>query len=225
MRNISLFVPREKRRIFLRPLTALVSLACCVAFLFSGCSSSRLASVWMDPAYNLGPMKSMMVISMSKNPLRRRLWEDNFITELRKYGVDAIPSYSLFPGNLPDTNQINNMIRKHNNDGLLLISRLPTQIQYKTSSAYVSQTPVTAYNHWRKKYVTRLEEVYHPEQVDSVKIVRYEVDIWAARESSHLVWSGICTITQPVSSKQVHDETVGLIGPKLSKSGILPLKQ
>jgi hypothetical protein len=196
-----------------------------VAFFFSACASSRLASVWRDPAYNLGPMKRMIIISISKDPVRRRLWEDVFVSELTKYGVAADPSYGLFPDNLPDTNQIAYVIQQNGYDGMMIISRLRTQIQTTTVEPYVSQIPITTYNPWRKKYVTRYDEEYHPGHTDTLKIVRNEVVIWAAKENSRMVWSGMCMTTDPLSSQQVHDETADLVVPMLAKAGLLPPRQ
>jgi len=207
------------------PISLLALLACCIPFIFSGCSSSHLASVWRDPSYNRGPLKSIVIISISRDPIKRRLWEDAFVSELVKYSVTATPSYALFPDSLPDTNQINDVIDRNGYDGMLIISRLRTHTQVTTVEPSVTEIPVAVYNPWRKEYVTRYEEDVEPGYTDSTKIVRHRIEIWAAKESSHMIWSGICLTEDPVSSQQVHDEAVGLIAPLLSKSGLLPPKQ
>jgi hypothetical protein len=45
-----------------------------------------------------------MAIAVRNNPVKRRIWEDAFVNELSKNGVNATSSYHLFPDALADTN-------------------------------------------------------------------------------------------------------------------------
>jgi hypothetical protein len=209
-------------KVKITPPAFAIALICCMAIHFYSCTASRLTDVWKDPSYNLGPMKTMIVISMKKDPVRRRLWEDAFTAEFLKYGVTATPSYYLFPDNLPDTNRIDEAIHLHGYDGVLIESRLRPQIQTTEVPAYVTTTPVMRYNPWRHRYDTWYQEEYHPGYTDTSKTARHEADVWTTRENGRMVWSGTCSTQNPASSQQVHEEMTGLVVSALAKAGIIP---
>ena len=73
-----------------RPIMALVVVAIAAAAV-AGCASSKITELWRDPAYSGAPLHNVMVVSMSKDATRRRLWEDTFSAGLSKKGVKATP--------------------------------------------------------------------------------------------------------------------------------------
>src|SRR5450759_5741337 len=70
---------------------------CCSLILLAGCASSELVDVWSDPSFQSPPLNKMLVISVGKNPVHRRMWEDAFSVELVRHNVAATPSYRFFP--------------------------------------------------------------------------------------------------------------------------------
>ena len=193
-----------------------------IVILFIACSSSlHLTNVWVAPSYNLGPMKSLLVISINKDPVKRRLWEDAFASELKPHSVVVTPSYNLFPGAPPDTNQITEAVARDKYSGVVFVSPLPTQTQSTMVQPYVSSEPVTRYNPWRDRYSTRYVEVMHPGYVQTSKVVGHEVDVWSAAGKEQMVWSATCTIADPVSYEQVYNETIGAIVRELARAAII----
>ena len=67
-----------------------------VAILVSACASTQITSVWRDPSYQSRPAK-IMVIGVAKNPINRRLFEDEFVSQLKSHGTDAVASYTVIP--------------------------------------------------------------------------------------------------------------------------------
>jgi hypothetical protein len=47
-----------------------------------GCASSQLSYMWKDPLFKDAPMRNMLIITVKKDPVRRRLWEDGLVSEL-----------------------------------------------------------------------------------------------------------------------------------------------
>ena len=61
---------------------------------FGGCSAtSPIVSEWRNPAYTSGSFKRIMVGSLGGDTSVRRNFEDEFVTQLRAAGIDALPSY------------------------------------------------------------------------------------------------------------------------------------
>ena len=68
--------------------------------LLMGCASTTVSGVWKDPSYS-GPMTSLMVIAIAEKPVTRKMFEDEFVRELKARGINAVSSYNEFP-NLED---------------------------------------------------------------------------------------------------------------------------
>jgi hypothetical protein len=67
-----------------------------VSILFTACATTKFTSVWKDEIYQGHPAK-IMVIAVSNTPAIRRLFEDEFVKELKDYVTDAIVSYTALP--------------------------------------------------------------------------------------------------------------------------------
>ena len=63
----------------------------------NSCSTTALTAVWKDSAYQGGPMKKVLVIGVFKEQNIKRFFEDEFARQLKPRGVDAVPSYTIFP--------------------------------------------------------------------------------------------------------------------------------
>ena len=80
------------RNLFLCASSALICLMS-----LSSCSTTALTSVWKDSAYQGGPIKKVLVIGVFKEQNIKRFFEDEFARQLKPRGVDAVPSYTIFP--------------------------------------------------------------------------------------------------------------------------------
>ena len=65
-------------------------------FLTSGCTTTKLLSVWKDPEYT-GTPRHIMVIGMMANLALKTQFEEEFVRELRARGVDAVAGSSHLP--------------------------------------------------------------------------------------------------------------------------------
>jgi hypothetical protein len=76
-------------------LCGLLSLILSVSI--SSCATTALTSVWKDSAYQGGPLKKILIIGVFREPDMKKFFEDEFAQELKARGVDAVPSYTVFP--------------------------------------------------------------------------------------------------------------------------------
>ncbi|MFI5252225.1 MAG: hypothetical protein ACHQQQ_07315 [Bacteroidota bacterium] len=193
--------------------------------LFSGCTSSRLANEWRDPAFGSQPLTHMLIIVPKKNPIYKRLWEDAFVAGLAAQGVDATPSYSIFGDSIPDPSQISSVVQDKHFDGVLMVKRLQTQYSTIDMPGAVTKQAVDRYNKWTNSYETIYKEVQQPGYTDTSKIVRHEVDVYStAGEGGHMIWAGTGETLDPSSGAAVKDEVTNLVIPELANQGIIPKK-
>jgi hypothetical protein len=212
------------RKFFLSSMAILFALSI-LGTLFFSCASSQLSNMWRDPSYSKGPITSMFIITMKKDPTLRRIWEDGFVNALAKYGVEATPSYQVFPGDLPDTNQVGEEVRTKGYEGVLVVTKLPTDTITTYVPGYVATEPVVRYNPWLNEYFTHYRDVYYPGYTETEKVFRHEVNVWTTKDGGRLIWSGTGEVLNPNSSKDVNAQIIKLIVPELARQGIIPAKK
>jgi hypothetical protein len=217
-------VPRV--RITPMQIGVLISIAV-LACIDLGCTSTSLTNMWKDPSYQNAPMTNMLVISVNKDPLRRRLWEDALVAELSTHNVVVTPSYRLFPNALPDTQQTIATIREKKFDAVLVVKRLPTEISTHYVKGYSTAEPRIKYDRWTKTYYTVYRNVETEGYSDTDRVVRHEVNVWATKdlwttqEGGRMIWTGTGETLDPTSREAVRSEVVDAIVPELVRQGII----
>ena len=100
--------------------------------LLAGCSAANpIVSEWRNPAYPSGAFQRIAVAGLGEDTSVRRNFEDEFVTQLRTAGVEAVPSYRLLSenGNV-DEARLKQAAKKANIDAVL-VARL-IQVEQKT---------------------------------------------------------------------------------------------
>jgi len=186
------------------------------------CAGARLMDMWRDPAYHAGPMRNVMVVAMIRKDTGRRLWEDEFVEELGRHGMQATPSYRLFPDAPPDTLEIVDAVTDHHFDGVLAMNRLPRDTTVSYVPGYVTTEPVTSFNHWVMGYRTYWVDVYHRGHLETDEHVRNEIKLWSTGDDGHLVWAGTSEVIDPNSRRQVRDRVAERVADALAAQGLTP---
>src|SRR5918994_2265702 len=84
------FMNMNLSRLAIAMLTATLVLA--------GCSATRpVVSEWSHPGYSSASFKRIMVGGVDPKTSIRRIFEDEFVAQLRSAGIDALPSYRHIP--------------------------------------------------------------------------------------------------------------------------------
>jgi hypothetical protein len=187
-----------------------------------GCAArSQLYDMWVDPQPLAAPLENLLVIAMTREEPARRLWEDEFVSQLQEHSTRATPSYRLFESDIPDTNQIASALAREGFDGVLVINRLPGQTETRYVRGYVTTEPVTRYNYWRGRYETRYREILHPSYLETSQIVRRQIDVTSARNNGELIWTGTTETIDPTSPEMVRKDSGAIIVTELAKNGVI----
>ncbi len=164
-----------------------LGLAGLLVILLTGCSTTQIKSVWKDPAY-MGRPQRVMVIAVSKEPITRRIVEDEFTLQLKTKGLDAIASYTI----LADRSQndqavIAKMVGQLGVDSVLisrLVSKRSVRVYYP---ATVSHRPV-GYWKWHDYYRDGFEMVNTPGYSTRLEYAMMETNLYDAR-TENLLWA------------------------------------
>jgi len=186
----------------------------------AACTTTSLVNMWKDPNGPREPLNRVLVVTLRKSPATRRLWEDGFVASLKRHGVNATPSYQLFPGAAPDTVALADAVRSRGFDGLLLAHEVSASNETRYVPGYLSAEPVTYLSPWTGHYYAFYARVYAPGYLETDRVVRYETEVYDAREGGRLVWSGTTESVNPASAEAVNKEIAHAVVPELVKSGV-----
>jgi hypothetical protein len=200
---------------------AIGGVLCCFLVLMAGCASSELVDIWSDSSFQPPSLNKMLVISVIKNSVQRRMWEDAFSAELAKHGVAVTPSYRLFPDAVPDTNQITQIVGSNNFDGVLVTRRLPSETNAQYTQGYVTTEQGMRYDRRRERFVTYYRDIDHAGYVDSQKVDIRTIDVWATRNEGQMIWSATSKTPEPNSVQEVRPEIIKLVMSELTKQRII----
>jgi hypothetical protein len=207
---------------FLLKAVAAVALTFFISIL-SGCApSSSLIYAWHDPSFKAPPLSKMLVIAVRKDVMKRRIWEDAFAGELSKLGVSAISSYSLFPYDPPDTNQVIATVQTNGLDGVLAILMLPTETNPHYVKGYVSMEPEGVHQgpDWQRYWNTYLV-IHHPGYIDTQKVAFRAIDVTTTGNNGRIIWSATSRTADPDSVKDLQRGIAGLVTSKLANQHII----
>lgn len=196
-----------------------LSIVILAATLLAGCVSMRPAAVWKDPGYQAHPAK-IMVIGVSKNPLNRRLFEDEFVLHLKSRGTEAIASYTVLPDKQQDDQAVIAEKVKESGADTVLISRL---VSRKTVQYYVPGTvyfPPPFYDTWPNYYGYGYSHMYSPGYVAEEEYAVIETNLYDTRNDK-LVWAASTETGLDGSDANLIKSYIGVMVGEMAESGLV----
>jgi hypothetical protein len=200
-----------------------VLLISAMALLAVGCGSTKLVNVWQDPAFEQRPMDKVLVVGMQQDNMRRRLWEDAFVETIKQRDepIAAVPSYTLFPDNIPDTVAVKEQVQNRGFDGVLVVTGIAKEEYLQKYPGYYAEQPVTRYSPWWNAYYTHYETVYYPGYIERETAVRVAADLLSTNGDGRLVWSGVSETVDPASRQQVKSSVSDVMVEDLAEANLI----
>ncbi len=72
-------------------------LAAAALALAAACASTTVVEQWQSPDHAAGPFKRILVVGVTQQAATRRIFEDEFVRQLRGRGTDAVASHAYVP--------------------------------------------------------------------------------------------------------------------------------
>ncbi len=160
-----------------------------IAMLVTACATTQLNSVWKDQSYQARPHK-IMVIGVAKNPVNRRIFEDEFVRQLNAHGTEAIASYTVLPDRQEGDHAVIAAKLAQLGADTVLITRM---VSKKTVKFYVPGTayyPPPYYGRWPDYYGLGYEAMYTPGYMAEEEFAIIETNLYEARNDK-LVWAAL----------------------------------
>ena len=159
-----------------------------LSLILGGCASQpQIKQVWKDPAYHGHPHR-IMVIGMAKEPLNRRIFEDEFVSQLKAHGADALASYALLPDARQDSQAAITRLVEEQVPDTLLITRVVSKRSVKTVMPGTVYYRPAYYGHWRDYYHYGYDALITPGYVSKSEYALLETNLYDAH-SDKLIWA------------------------------------
>ena len=201
---------------YLRYPFALLILA---AMLVTACATTQLNSAWKDPSYHARPAK-IMVIGVAKKPLKRRLFEDEFVAQLKARGTEAIASYTVLPDKKQDDQAAIAAKVKELGADTVLITR---QVSKKIVKTYVPGTiyyPPPYYGTWPDYYGYGYRYMYSPGYIAEDEFAVIETNLYETRNDK-LVWAASSETVMSDTNQSLIRTYIGVMVKTMGEHGLL----
>jgi hypothetical protein len=196
----------------MRTATLRVSLA--LALLALACSSTKLTSTFVDPAFRAGPFRKLLVVGLGASEGGRAAFENALADRLAAQDVLGVASGNLIVS-AEDLNRdaVRGWVEKDGYDAVL-VTRL---VDTRKHTSYRPPTYTDFYGYWGSygSYVTS------PGYVVETTTILLETTLFDAA-TGKVVYTAESESFQPSSRDEVIRELVPLLVSDLSGRGLLP---
>lgn len=189
------------------------------ALLVTACATTQVNAIWKDPSYQARPAR-VMVIGVAKNPLNRRLFEDEFVQQIKNRGTEAIASYTVLPDRQQDDRAAIAAKLKELEADTVLVTRL---VSKKTVQVYVPGTayyPPPYYGTWPDYYGYGYRYIYSPGYIAENEYAIIETNLYETKNDK-LVWAASSETLIGDSSMSLIKSFIGTMVNTMVENGLL----
>jgi hypothetical protein len=190
-----------------------------IALLLTGCAASRLTTQWKNPDTGPAPVRKVLVVGVSDYASIRRVFEDEFVAQLRGAGLTAEPSYRFIAQDGVANAAVLAKAAEEAGAQATLVTRLVgvEQVTELTPTPYWSMWPWVPYAGWFPAPGGSFVVGPTPYQYD---VVVAETNLYL-QPSGKLLWSGMTRTVAPQDVSRETQRFAKLIIESLSKQGVL----
>lgn len=162
---------------------SLISFMVIVTLFITACTITNLTSTWKDSAYQKHPRK-ILVIGLAKKPIIKRIFEDEFVRQLKERGTTAIAGYTVMPDLKQGDHAVIAAKMKEQGADAVLIARLVSKKKVQTYVPGTVYYPPNTYGSWHYYY----EAAYTPGYMVEDEYALMETNLYDA-DNDKLIWT------------------------------------
>jgi hypothetical protein len=186
-----------------------------IALAIGACSSSKPIGEWRSDTFS-GTLDNYLVIGVTSQSARRRVFEDTFVGELAALQVTATPSYKLLASSLELDREIVEKAIEGKNIGAVLITRLAGFSEKEVYQAADDRDEELSYFSISRDGVKQIDDGYYEQHM----VLTLETKVYDTA-SEALVWSMQSEIEDPAVSRQAIQDQIKLTIDTLRKRGLV----
>ncbi len=192
-----------------------------IMFVLSSCGTTSMKASWRDDAYKAQPRK-VLIVGVAQNEGVRRFYETEFVSALKKHGVDGVPSYLHFPSRI-DSALALAKVRELGVDAILvtrLIDQHEVETYYPPTSTYMGPTYGGYYGGWYGYYGYGMDVVTTPGYTTVEKVYSLETNIFDVA-TQKLVFSAISETKVQSVDDSVIREVIDVVTNDMREKGLI----
>jgi hypothetical protein len=185
--------------------------------LFSCSPSTQLSNLYVDDAYKGMQFKKVLVVGMAKEEWKRKVYENEFRTQLMKHNVEVLTAWQELPKGETISKEIFNKYFSDKNIDAVFVVMAGGSITEKTMTKGGSANVYVGFYGF---YVSSASYYYSPTTTSEETVVYMNTNIYETSKGT-LIWSAKSHSYEPQNTGQVI-KTVSLnIVSELSQQGYI----
>ena len=186
----------------------------------SSCASTAITGSWKDKDYTR-QVRNVLVIGMSKEMMRRRLFEESLVEQFKSYDISAVSSAEIFPSNQKmDKESLSKLVQEKSFDAVI-VTRLISVDKEQTYVPRETYVPPPGYRHgYYGYYQTVYPSVYSEGYLRTDTVVSLATNLYDTIDEK-LVWSITSESFNPTDINRAVKDIASVIVEKLSTDGII----
>jgi hypothetical protein len=193
------------------------------AVALAGCSTTKmLVSEWSNPGYSSPSFKRIMVGGIGGQTSIRRNFEDEFVTQLRAAGVDALPSYRYAPDDERiDEAKIKEAAKAAGADAAIIARSVSVEQKTEVGPSYF---PSPAFGIFGRHVSATWYGLYGVPSVHRYDVYTSEATLYNLAKNE-VVWTGTVQTTETDNIKTAIKNYVETVIQALNQKNLLGMKQ
>ena len=186
-----------------------------IVLLFSCSPSSQFTNLYVDEAFKGMQFKKVLVVGMANEEWKRKVYENEFRTQLMKHDVQVLTAWQELPkGETISKETFDKYFSDKNIDAVFLIIAEGTTTKETTTSAGASNVYVGFYGF----YYSSAQFLYGPVTTSKESIVYMKTNIYETSQGT-LIWSIDSQSYEPENTGDVIKTVSYNVVNELSKQG------
>jgi hypothetical protein len=187
---------------------------------FTSCASTKLTSSWLDENYKGKALGKIMVVGISDGAEKRKMFEEEFVAQLRKNGMDAISSVETVPELSEEA--IKKGAKDLRVDNILVTCMVGTKEKEVYAPPPTTAIPRGFYSRFDSYFPMVYERTMQPGYYEKASYVNLETCLYDAK-TGNLVWSGVSETFEPMSVKHMVKSVSRAVFENWRGNGLRPI--
>jgi hypothetical protein len=162
-------------------------------------------------------------MGVSKQPVRKRFFEDEFVRQLNARGISATSSYRVFPSqDMLEKEDVLSKVREQGIDTFLITRMVDkkTVETYVPGTYYHTYSPPGPHRRWHGYYAGSYAAIYEPGYTVRDEVVILETNLYDAK-SEGLIWSALSETVKEGPEERLIKDFIKLIVKNLAEKNLV----
>ena len=175
-------------------------IGCLLISIITSCSSStRLTNVWKDESFKNSGLEKFLVLGLAKENWKKKVYENEYVSVLKKHNVDAIAAWELLPEDEELTKEtFEKYFKDENIDAVLVTGETGMSTEESVWGGGASHVMVGFYGF----YISTSPIYRVPGYLAEEKIIHMKIRLFETGEGK-LIWSASSKSYEPKSTSDI----------------------